>query len=117
MLIQTLSHMDIRYAELSGLTVEAVTEGHVEVERQHEKVQMEIPYNLAESLLKYAQRAGITEGILFRTSGGKLLDRSYVWTKVKKLCKEAGVDADGVNLQRIKMPLVKDYYPFYPLVE
>ena len=116
MVIQTLCHMDIRYSELGHMTVEAVNKGYVELKRRKHTIRREIPGYLKESLLAYAMQQGISRGVLFRTSGGNMPNRSNIWKSVKRLCGLAGVDEDRVTLAKLKMPMVHDYYPFYPMV-
>lgn len=117
MLIQTLCHMDIRYVELPAMTVEAVREGKAVVTRNRKELTLIIPDELAKQLLDYAEREGITSGMLFCTSSGKFLDRSYAWREIKELCSEAGLDTEGLTMQKLKMPSVADYYPYYPLAK
>ena len=115
MIIQTLCHMDIRYSELEGLTVEAVRKGVVTVTRRKKTFNMEIPQYLAESLLLYADKSGVTNGVIFSTATGRPVDRSNIWREVKMHCLRAGLDDSRINMQKLKMPLVRDYYPFYPM--
>lgn len=115
MLIQTLCHMDIRYAELESLTVGALQEGYVDVVRRKKLLQLEIPDYLREALLDYAEWRGIASGIIFSGPANKALDRSNIWREIKLLCVRAGLDDTKINMQKMKMPMVRDYYPFYPM--
>ena len=115
MMIQTLCHMNIRYSEMDRLTVEAVRDGFVEVTRRQRVIRLEVPEYLRESLEAYARRGKLDEGILFRTSSGKTPDRTNAWREIKQLCVQAGLDARKITLNKLKKPLVQDYYPFYPM--
>ena len=115
MLVQTLCHVDIRYSELKCLTVEAVEKGSVEMARREHMLSMELPQELREALLCYIRMEGIPSGVVFRTAGGCVLDRSNAWRLLKQLASEAGIAEEKVKLSRLKMPEVPDYYPFYPL--
>lgn len=117
MIIQTLCHMDLRFSEIGFLTVEAVQEGRLSVTRQKHTREMKIPDYLRESLAAYIRHMQLKEGSLFRTLGGNLIDRSSMWRSLKQLCRTAGVDESRVTLQKLKMPRMHDYYPFYPMVD
>ena len=117
MIIQTLCHMDLRVSELKLLTVEAVKKGKLSVTRRKHTRELVIPDYLQESLLIYSRQMKFKNGILFRTPVGNPIDRSYMWRNVKQLCRLAGVDEERVNLQKLKMPRMHDYYPFYPMVD
>jgi site-specific recombinase XerD len=113
MVMQTLCHMDLRFSEFGRLTVEAVEEGMVEVVRGRRTRKIDMPDYLREALLGYAKRAGVREGMIFRTRSGRGMNRSNVWKSIKKLCGETGVDEKRVSLVKFKMPRMHDYYPFY----
>ena len=117
MMIQTLCHMDLRFSEMGLLTVEAVREGKISITRRKHTREMKIPDYLQESLMAYSSQTGIEEGILFRTPVGNPIDRSNMWRNLKQLCRLAGVDEERVTLQKLKMPRMHDYYPFYPVVD
>lgn len=117
MIIQTLCHMDLRFSELEQLTVETVRAGHVDIRRRKYTRTMKIPEYLRESLLAYIRQERVKSGVLFRTMTGNPVNRSNVWKGIKQLCREAGVDEERVNLQKLKMPRMHDYYPFYPMVD
>ncbi len=117
MIIQTLCHMDLRFSELEQLTVEAVQRGSLDVRRRKYLRTMKIPEYLRDSLLAYVRHERLVSGILFRTSGGNPVNRSNMWKDLKHLCRLAGVDEDRVSLQKLKMPRMHDYYPFYPMVD
>lgn len=117
MTIQTLCHMDLRFSELGLLTVEAVQEGRLSVTRRKHTREMEIPDYLRESLMAYSRQMQLGKGRLFCTIGGNPIDRSSMWRSLKQLCRIAGVDEERVNLQKLKMPRMHDYYPFYPMAD
>ncbi len=116
MLIQTLCHMDIRYSELEKLTVESLKEGFVKLIRRKSRLKLEIPEYLRKSLAAYARYINVGSGIVFRTSNGKIFNRSNAWKEIKQLCETAGLDENRITLQKLKMPMVHDYYPFYPML-
>ena len=112
MMLQTLCHMDIRYSEFPLLTVEQVEEGFIDAVRLGREFRVEIPDELCERLLAYADSRGISEGIIFRTINGKPVERSYAWRELKALCRKLGLDEKECTLLYFKMPVVEDYYPY-----
>lgn len=112
MMLQTLCHMDIRYSEFPLLTVEQVEEGYIDVVRLGREIRVEIPGELCELLLTYAESQDIREGIIFRTANGTSIDRSYAWRELKNLCRVVGVEENECTLLYFKMPVVEDYYPY-----
>ena len=61
-----------------------------------------IPRDLKKRLLKYAKTKKIKSGNIFITKNGKPLDRSNLWSQMKKLCEKAGVLASKVFPHNIK---------------
>jgi site-specific recombinase XerD len=117
MIMQTLCHADLRFSELNHLTVEAVRKGYVTVIRRKRERQIEMPDYLREALKSYAEQKKISEGIIFRTMNGKMLDRTNAYANIKKLCELADVDTEKVQMVKFKMPRMHDYYPFYEIGE
>lgn len=117
MIIQTLCHMDIRFTELTEVTVENVQKGYINVTRRKYTKLLKIPDYLRDSLMAYIEQEHLETGVLFRTAGGNPVDRSNTWREVKQLCHEANLDEGRISLTNLKMPGMHDYYPFYPLVD
>ena len=117
MIIQTLCHMDLRFSELELLTVEAVGKGFIDVKRRKYVHTMKIPEYLRESLSAYIRQSQVESGVVFCTATGNPVNRSNIWKDLKHLCRKAGVEETQVSIQKLKMPKVHDYYPFYSMVE
>ena len=90
-MLQVFAGTGIRVSELAYFTVEAVEKGCIDILCKSKIREIVLQVSLREALLKYAESAGITSGPIFRTSGGKALDRSGIWRRMKALCKKAGV--------------------------
>ena len=88
--MQTICATGIRVSELCYITVEAVKNGQTEVTNKNKTRTVFIPDDLKKSLLRYAKQCNITDGSIFVTRTGKPLNRSNIWTAMKKLCEEAG---------------------------
>lgn len=104
LVIQTICGTGIRVSELRHFTVEAVIQGEVIVYCKNKIRSILIPDKLRVLLLEYANRQGISSGTIFVTKGGKPLDRSNIWTKMKRLCEVANVSPTKVfphNLRKL----------------
>ena len=104
LVLQTICSTGIRVSELQYFTVEAVRSGEVVVSCKNKNRVILLPGKLKKQLLAYCGARRITDGIIFRTRSGKPLDRSNIWTQMKKLCQKAGVAAGKVfphNLRRL----------------
>lgn len=104
LLLQTICATGIRVSELRYFTVEAVQKGEVVVNCKNKNRVILIPGKLRKALTKYCRQNKITSGIIFRTRNGNPLDRSNIWTEMKRLCKVARVEAEKAfphNLRRL----------------
>ena len=117
MILQTLCHVDLRYSEFPLLTVEQIQKGFVETERLNKPIYIELPDKLQELLLEYVKEQRIESGIVFQTTRGNSIDRSYVWRELKSLCRKLDMDEEECTLRYFKMPVVEDYYPYVEIEE
>ena len=108
--IQTICGTGIRVSELSFITVEAVLKGEAVVSCKGKTRYIFIVKQLRKKLLKYAKSRGIVSGPIFVTKNGKPLDRSNIWSDMKKLCKEAGVDPDKVFPHNFRHLFARTFY-------
>ncbi len=96
MIMQTICGTGIRVGELSYITVEAVMKGEARVSGKGKRRIVFITSQLRTYLLKYCRKNQIKSGAVFVTRSGKQVDRSNIWTEMKRLCEEAGVDPQKV---------------------
>lgn len=104
LLLQTICSTGIRVSELQYFTVEAIVRGDVTVTCKNKQRNVIVPSMLRRKLLQYVKNMGITNGVIFRTRSGKPLDRSNIWSMMKKLCQSANVKASKVfphNLRKL----------------
>lgn len=111
MLIQVLGNLDIRMNELELLTVQALKQGEVRVSRAGEEYVITITDSLQDGLYEYIENQGISDGVIFRTTNGKPVERSNVWKQLKRLAVDAGINPDKVYPQNLKQKLEKKYFP------
>ena len=110
MILQTICATGMRISELSGVTMESVSEGVVEIYCKGKQRVILLPGKLRKKLLRYIKENRIAEGIVFRTSGGKAVDRSNVWKEMKLLSEEAGVQEGKVYLHNLRHLFAKEFY-------
>ena len=110
MILQTICGTGIRVSELSYFTIEAVHKGEVVVSCKNKTRVILIPSKLKKLLLEYSKKAGIKNGIIFRTRNGKALDRSNIWSQMKKLCEKAGVNPSKVFPHNLRKLFARTFY-------
>lgn len=96
LILQTICGTGIRISELECITVEAVSEGRSTVMSKGKSRVIFIPKKLKVYLQKYCRQSHILSGPVFRTRSGKAMDRSNIWSEMKKISGKAGVDPEKV---------------------
>ena len=91
-------------------TLEAVSEGEIIVNCKGKTRTILIPGKLKKLLLGYAKKQKIRSGAIFCTRNGKPLDRSNIWTRMKRLCKAAGVNPDKVYPHNLRKLFARTFY-------
>ena len=110
LVIQTICGTGIRVSELRYFTVEAIRYGEVTVDCKNKTRTILVPGKLRNSLLNYAKRNGITTGTIFVTRNGKPLNRSNIWSAMKKLCEAAGVRPSKVFPHNLRKLFARTFY-------
>ncbi|MBQ8549758.1 MAG: tyrosine-type recombinase/integrase [Clostridia bacterium] len=110
LVVQTICGTGIRVSELKNITVEAVHKGEAVVSCKGKKRKVFIVKALRKKLLDYANKSGIAAGMIFITKGGKPLDRSNIWRRMKELCKEAGVAPQKVFPHNLRHLFARTFY-------
>lgn len=113
MIVQTICATGIRVSELSFITVSAVKCGVAVIYNKGKERQILIPRDLQVRLLCYIRKNNIKSGAVFQTSGGKAVDRTWVWREMKKLCEEAGVEKDKVFPHNLRHLFARKFYGLY----
>ena len=109
-LMQTICSTGIRVSELRFITVEAVKERQATISCKGKMRVVILPKQLCKMLKGYVKRRGIKEGAVFVTRSGKPLDRSNIWSDMKKLCKSAGVSKEKVFPHNLRHLFARTYY-------
>lgn len=110
LVIQTICGTGIRVSELRYFTIEAIRYGEVTVDCKGKTRTILVPGKLKNILLNYAKRQGITAGSIFVTRTGKPLNRSNIWSAMKKLCETAGVKPSKVFPHNLRKLFARTFY-------
>ena len=109
-LMQTIGSTGIRISELKYITCDAVTAGQATINCKGKIRQVFLPKQLCKMLMGYIKANNIKSGSVFVTRNGKPLNRSNIWTDMKKLCKSAGVSTDKVFPHNLRHLFARTYY-------
>lgn len=110
LVIQTICGTGIRVSELRFFTVDAIGRGEVTVQCKNKTRTILVPGKLRKLLLKYAKKRGIRSGTIFITRNGKPLDRSNIWTQMKRLCESACVNPSKVFPHNLRKLFARTFY-------
>ena len=109
-LMQTICATGIRVSEVKYITVEAVMCGLAEINCKGKCRQVLLPKKLCQMLRQYAKERKIKSGAVFVTRNGNPLDRSNIWSEMKKLCEEANVSEKKVFPHNLRHLFARTYY-------
>lgn len=110
LVMQTICSTGIRISELKYFSVEGVLRGEISVHCKNKTRIILIPGKLKKLLLAYAKQRSIKSGPIFITRSGKPLDRSNIWSQMKKLCDAAGVARTKVFPHNLRKLFARTFY-------
>lgn len=110
LLMQTICSTGIRVSELRFVTVTAVNSGIANINCKGKLRQVFLPKALCKVLTRYIREQKITSGPVFISRTGNPLDRSNIWSDMKKLCEAAGVSKDKVFPHNLRHLFARTYY-------
>ena len=110
LLMQTICSTGIRVSEVRYVTVEAVSRGIAEINCKGKRRQVFLPKQLCQILKQYIKEQKIKSGAVFVTKNGNPLDRSNIWSDMKKLCKAANVSEKKVFPHNLRHLFARTYY-------
>lgn len=113
MLIQTICGTGIRVSEHKYITVESLKAGQAMVNNKGKSRTIFINKKLKRMLLTYCKEENIASGPIFITKSGKPMDRSNIWSAMKKLCADAKVDRKKVFPHNLRHLFALTYYGLY----
>ena len=110
LLMQTICSTGIRVSEVRYVTVEAVARSVAEINCKGKRRQVFLPKQLCQILKQYIKEQKIKSGAVFVTKNGNPLDRSNIWSDMKKLCKAANVSEKKVFPHNLRHLFARTYY-------
>ena len=110
LVLQTICATGIRVSELQFITAEAVLQGKTEVKCKGKNRVIFLPNKLQRKLQKYMKKRGIKKGPVFITRTGRPLDRSNIWSDMKKLCEAARVAMEKVFPHNLRHLFARVFY-------
>ena len=113
LLVETIGATGIRVSEVAYITVEAVQQGKAEIALKGKIRTILLSGKLRRKLLKYVKKQKTASGAIFRTKSGKAMSRYQIWSKMKKLCVRAGVDAGKVFPHNLRHLFATAFYRAY----
>ncbi len=112
-LMQAICSTGIRVSEHRYLTVESLRTGQAIIDCKGKTRVVILPNQLCKILKKYVKEQGIKSGSIFVSRSGKPLDRTNIWTDMKKLCESAGVSKDKVFPHNLRHLFARSYYSLH----
>ena len=110
LLMQTICASGLRVSEIKFITIEAVKARCAEIKCKGKIREVFLPDSLCRELLKYAKKKGIKSGMIFVTRNGRPLDRTNIWSDMKKLCLIAEVSAKKVFPHNLRHLFARTFY-------
>ncbi|MBQ8310031.1 MAG: tyrosine-type recombinase/integrase [Clostridia bacterium] len=110
LLMQTVCSTGIRVSELRFITVEAIRGACAEIDCKGKRRCVFLPDRLCKMLMRYARIQRIKSGSIFVTRNGNPLDRSNIWSDMKKLCRTAHVSDKKVFPHNLRHLFARTYY-------
>ena len=110
LLLQTVCSTGIRVSELSHITAEAVCVGMAHIRCKGKCRDVFLPAALCRMLKIYIKKKNIKSGSVFITRSGRPLDRSNIWSDMKRLCKQTSVSEKKVFPHNLRHLFARTYY-------
>lgn len=109
-LMQTICSTGIRVSELRFITVDSVNRGQTTINSKGKTRIVFLPKALCRMLKDYVKANSIKKGSVFVSKNGKPLDRSNIWSDMKKLCETAGISKSKVFPHNLRHLFARTYY-------
>ena len=110
LLMQTICSTGIRVSEVKYITVAAADSGVAEIKCKGKCRQVFLPRRLCIVLRQYIKEQKIKSGSIFVTKNGNPIDRSNIWSDMKKLCRAANVLEKKVFPHNLRHLFARTYY-------
>ncbi len=110
LLMQTICSTGIRVSEVKFITIASVNRGVAEINGKGKRRRVLLPAQLCKILKKYVREQQINSGAVFITKSGRPLDRSNIWSDMKRLCRAAKVPEKKVFPHNLRHLFARTYY-------
>ena len=110
LLMQTVCSTGIRISELKHITAEAVKNGTAHISCKGKMRTIFLPKLLCKMLKRYMKARNIKSGAVFITKSGRPLDRSNIWSEMKRAADSAGVASSKVFPHNLRHLFARTYY-------
>ncbi len=110
LLMQTICSTGIRVSEVKYITAESVVKNVAEIRCKGKQRRVFLPKQLCRMLTQYMRENKIKSGAVFISKNGNPLDRSNIWSDMKKLCKAANVSENKVFPHNLRHLFARTYY-------
>lgn len=110
LIMQTICSTGIRVSELPFITVRAAGSGRTEVRCKGKQRVVFLPRQLCRQLLSYIKEEKLAEGPVFVTKSGLPVNRSNIWSSMKRLCRDAGVAPSKVFPHNLRHLFARTFY-------
>ena len=108
--METIASTGIRVSELEFITLESLYHGQAEIDNKGKHRVVMLPSKLTIKLRRYAKKHGIKSGSIFITRTGRPLDRSNIWSAMKKLCDKTGISKEKVFPHNLRHLFARAFY-------
>ena len=113
LLMETICASGIRVSELRFITVDAARSGRATVSMKGKVRSILLPGKLCKKLTKYAKEKKIASGEIFLTGSGRSISRCQIWSEMKRLCKDSGVEESKVFPHNLRHLFAATFYHIY----
>ena len=97
----------------ASVTVEAVSTGKISISCKGKHREIYLVHKLKMKLLDYCKKKGIRSGAVFITKNGNPVDRSNIWTEMKKNAEKAGVALEKAFPHNLRHFFARVYYSIH----
>ena len=113
MIIEIIGSTGMRISELASVTVEAVRIGKISIFCKGKHRDIFFVHKLRMKLLDYCKKNDIRSGAVFITKNGNPVDRSNIWTEMKKNAEKAGVALEKAFPHNLRHFFARTYYSIH----
>lgn len=109
-IMKTIAGTGLRVGELKYVTVQAITDGYMQIWNKGKYRYIYFSESLCMELMEYCNNSGINKGIIFiGRKEEKVITSAAVWKGLKNIAKELGIPEDTVFPHSFRHLFAKNY--------